>query len=91
MAVAEIVFSDDLNTKNPNLVPYTPVMWQKLVRLGPQEYASALAIMKQDDTDETMLDMVKKLRAYGNTVHGPAHARIAAVKTCLRKLEDKIE
>ncbi|RMC20880.1 hypothetical protein DUI87_01733 [Hirundo rustica rustica] len=26
MAVAEIVFSDDLNTRNPNLVPCTPVM-----------------------------------------------------------------
>ncbi|RMC19723.1 hypothetical protein DUI87_03287 [Hirundo rustica rustica] len=27
MAVAEIVFSDDLNTRNPGLVPCTPVMW----------------------------------------------------------------
>ncbi|RMC19883.1 hypothetical protein DUI87_03449 [Hirundo rustica rustica] len=27
MAVVEIVFSDDLNTRNPNLVPCTPVMW----------------------------------------------------------------
>ncbi|RMC22351.1 hypothetical protein DUI87_00663 [Hirundo rustica rustica] len=37
MAVAEIVFSDDINTRNPNLVPCTPVMWRKLVQLGPQE------------------------------------------------------
>ncbi|RMB88511.1 hypothetical protein DUI87_35088 [Hirundo rustica rustica] len=46
MAVVEIVFSDDINTRNPDLVPCTPVMWRKLVRLGPQEYSSALAIMK---------------------------------------------
>ncbi|RMC19464.1 hypothetical protein DUI87_04076 [Hirundo rustica rustica] len=31
MAVVEIVFSDDLNTRNPDLVPCTPVMWRKLV------------------------------------------------------------
>ncbi|RMC22150.1 hypothetical protein DUI87_03023 [Hirundo rustica rustica] len=62
MAVAEIVFSDDINTWNPDLVPCTPVMWRKLVRLGPQEYSSALAIMKRDETEETVLDMAKKLR-----------------------------
>lgn len=38
-----------------------------------------------------MLDMAKKLRAYADTVHGPTHARIAAVETRLQKLEDKIE
>ncbi|RMC20293.1 hypothetical protein DUI87_01140 [Hirundo rustica rustica] len=73
MAVAEIVFSDDLNARNPDLVPCTPVMWRKLVRLGPQEYSSALAIMKRDDTEETVLDMAKKLRAYADAVHGPTH------------------
>ncbi|RMC21226.1 hypothetical protein DUI87_02084 [Hirundo rustica rustica] len=61
MAVMEIVFSDDLNTRNPDLVPCTPVMRQKLIRLGPQEYSSALEIMQQDDTEETVLDMAKKL------------------------------
>ncbi|RMC12267.1 hypothetical protein DUI87_09779 [Hirundo rustica rustica] len=61
MAVVEIVFSDDLNTRNPDLVPCTPVMWRKLVRVGPQEYSSALAIMERDDTEETVLDMAKKL------------------------------
>ncbi|KAF4798539.1 hypothetical protein TURU_063019 [Turdus rufiventris] len=34
MAVAEIVFSDDLRTKNLDLVPCTSVMWQKLNDLG---------------------------------------------------------
>ncbi|XP_074393454.1 KH domain-containing RNA-binding protein QKI isoform X1 [Zonotrichia albicollis] len=91
MAVAEIVFSDDGNIVNPDLVPCTSVMWRKLVRLGPQEYASALAMMKQDDGEETVLDMAKKLRAYADTVNGPTHARIAAVETRLQKLEDKIE
>ncbi|RMC04242.1 hypothetical protein DUI87_19061 [Hirundo rustica rustica] len=91
MAVAEIVFSDDLNTRNPDLVPCTPVMWRKLVRLGPQEYSSALAIMKRDDTEETVLDMVKKLQAYADAVHGPTHARIAALETHMQKLEDKME
>ncbi|RMC21675.1 hypothetical protein DUI87_02543 [Hirundo rustica rustica] len=62
MAVAEIVFSDDINTRNPDLVPCTPVMWRKLVQLGPQEYSSALAIMKRDETEETVLDIAKKLR-----------------------------
>ncbi|RMC10174.1 hypothetical protein DUI87_12973 [Hirundo rustica rustica] len=76
---------------NPDLVPCTPVMWRKLVRLGPQEYSSALAIMKRDDTEETVLDMAKKLRAYADAVHGPTHARIAALETHMRKLEDKIE
>ncbi|RMC21978.1 hypothetical protein DUI87_02849 [Hirundo rustica rustica] len=47
--------------------------------------------MKRDDTEETVLDMAKKLRAYADAVHGPTHARIAAVETCLQKLEDKIE
>ncbi|RMB93636.1 hypothetical protein DUI87_29863 [Hirundo rustica rustica] len=91
MAVAEIVFSDDLTTRNPDLVPCTPVMWHKLVRLGPQEYSSALAIMKQDDTEETVLDMAKKLQAYADAVHGPMHIRIAALETHMWKLEDKIE
>ncbi|RMB92389.1 hypothetical protein DUI87_31190 [Hirundo rustica rustica] len=92
MAVAEIVFSDDINTRNPDLVPCTPVMWRKLVRLGPQEYSSALAIMKRDETEETVLDMAKKkLRTYADAVHGPTHARIAALETQVRGLADKIE
>ncbi|XP_050842378.1 Friend virus susceptibility protein 1-like [Serinus canaria] len=91
MAVAEIIFSDDVTTRNPDLVPCTSVMWRKLVQLGPHEYASALAIMKRDERDETVLDMAKKLRAYADVVHGPTHARIAAVETHLQKLEDKIE
>ncbi|RMC10885.1 hypothetical protein DUI87_12598 [Hirundo rustica rustica] len=91
MAVVEIVFSDDLNTRNPDLVPCTPVMWRKLVRLGPQEYSSALAIMKWDDTEETVLDMAKKLQAYADAVHGPTHARIAALEKHMQKLEDKME
>ncbi|RMC17141.1 hypothetical protein DUI87_05718 [Hirundo rustica rustica] len=91
MAVAEIVFSDDINTRNPDLVPCTPVMWRKLVRLGPQEYSSALAIMKRDETEETMLDMAKKLQTYADAVHGPTHARIAALETQVRGLADKME
>ncbi|RMC04311.1 hypothetical protein DUI87_19130 [Hirundo rustica rustica] len=91
MAVAEMVFSDDINTRNPDLVSCTSVMWRKLIRLGPLEYASALAVMKREDMEETVLDMAKKLRAYANAVHGPTHARIAAVETRLQKLEDKID
>ncbi|RMB99593.1 hypothetical protein DUI87_23846 [Hirundo rustica rustica] len=91
MAVAEIVFSDDINTRNPDLVSCTSVMWRKLIRLGPLEYASALAVMKREDMEETVLDMAKKLRAYADAVHGPTHARIAAVETRLQKLEDKID
>ncbi|XP_074386551.1 uncharacterized protein LOC141726125 isoform X1 [Zonotrichia albicollis] len=91
MAVTEIIFSDDVTTRNPDLVPCTSVMWRKLVRLGPQEYASALAIMKRDERGETVLDMARKLRAYADAVHGPTHARIAAVETRLQNLEDKIE
>ncbi|RMC04359.1 hypothetical protein DUI87_19178 [Hirundo rustica rustica] len=91
MAVAEIVFSDDINTRNPDLVPCTPVMWRKLVRLGPQEYSSALAIMKRDETEETVLDMAKKLRTFADAVHGPTHARIAALETQVRELADKME
>ena len=91
MAVAEVIFSDDITARNPDLVPCTSVMWRKLVRLGPHEYASALARMKQDDRDETVPDMAKKLRAYADAVHGPTHARIAVVETPLQKLEDMIE
>ncbi|RMC05661.1 hypothetical protein DUI87_17746 [Hirundo rustica rustica] len=47
--------------------------------------------MKQEDMEETVLDMAKKLQAYGDAVHGPTHARIAAVETRLQKLEDKID
>ncbi|RMC06271.1 hypothetical protein DUI87_15702 [Hirundo rustica rustica] len=91
MAVAEIVFSDDLNIRNPDLVPCTLVMWRKLVRLGPQEYSSTLALMKRDDTEETVLNMVKKLRAYSDAMHGPTHARITALEIRLQKLKDKME
>ncbi|RMC21787.1 hypothetical protein DUI87_02656 [Hirundo rustica rustica] len=31
MAVAEMVFSDDINTRNPDLVSCTSVMWRKLI------------------------------------------------------------
>ncbi|RMC19569.1 hypothetical protein DUI87_03127 [Hirundo rustica rustica] len=91
MAVAEMVFSDDINTRNPDLVSCTSLMWQKLIRLGPLEYASALAVMKREDMEETVLDMAKKLRAYADAVHGPTHTRITAVETRLQKLEDKID
>ncbi|RMB93246.1 hypothetical protein DUI87_30368 [Hirundo rustica rustica] len=91
MAVAEMVFSDDINTKNPDLVSCTSVMWRKLIRLRPLEYASALAVVKREDMEETVLDIAKKLRAYADAVHGPTHARIAAVETRLQKLEDKID
>ncbi|RMC20467.1 hypothetical protein DUI87_01317 [Hirundo rustica rustica] len=47
--------------------------------------------MKREDMEETVLDMAKKLRAYADAVHGPTHARIAAVETRLQKLEDKID
>ncbi|TRZ08288.1 hypothetical protein HGM15179_018819 [Zosterops borbonicus] len=67
------------------------MMGQKLVRLVPQEYTSALAIMKRNDREETVLDMAKKHQAYADAMHGPTHARITAVETCLQKLEDKIE
>ncbi|XP_053788900.1 uncharacterized protein LOC128782532 [Vidua chalybeata] len=91
MAVVEIIFSEDVTIRNPDLVPCTPVMWRKLVRLGPPEYASALPIMKREEVYETVLDMAKKLRAYADAVHGPTHARIAAVETRLQELEGKIE
>ncbi|OWK62569.1 Gag-Pol polyprotein [Lonchura striata] len=64
MAVAEIIFSDEITTRNPDL---------------------------RDERDETVLDMARKLRAYADAVHGPTHARIAAVEALLQKLEDKIE
>ncbi|RMC01124.1 hypothetical protein DUI87_22390 [Hirundo rustica rustica] len=47
--------------------------------------------MKREDMEETVLDMVKKLQTYADAVHGPTHARIAAVETRLHKLEDKID
>ncbi|XP_014116415.1 PREDICTED: uncharacterized protein LOC102105886 [Pseudopodoces humilis] len=91
MAIVEIVFVGDLGTRNPDLVPCTSVMWRKLVRLGPQEYASALATMKRDDREETVLDMAKKLRAYADTVHGPMQATIATVRTDMQNFQNKIE
>ncbi|RMC20234.1 hypothetical protein DUI87_01080 [Hirundo rustica rustica] len=47
--------------------------------------------MKRDETEETVLDIAKKLRTYADAVHGPTHARIAALEMRMRKLEDKIE
>ncbi|XP_059728941.1 uncharacterized protein LOC132341411 [Haemorhous mexicanus] len=38
-------------------------------------------MMKWNEIDETVIAMVKKLRAYADTVHSPTHARIAAVVT----------
>ncbi|RMC03499.1 hypothetical protein DUI87_20698 [Hirundo rustica rustica] len=46
--------------------------------------------MKRNYT-ETVLDMVKELRAYTDAVHGPTHARIAALETQVRGLADKME
>ncbi|RMB92468.1 hypothetical protein DUI87_31110 [Hirundo rustica rustica] len=66
-------------------------MWRKLVRLGPQEHSSALAIMKWDETEETVLDMAKKLRTYADAVRGPTHAKIAALETQVQRLADKME
>ncbi|RMC20087.1 hypothetical protein DUI87_00933 [Hirundo rustica rustica] len=57
----------------------------------PQEYSSALAIMKQDETEETVLDIAKKLQTYADAMHSPTHARIAALETRMKKLENKIE
>ncbi|XP_056364589.1 erlin-2 [Oenanthe melanoleuca] len=45
------------------------------------------AKMKREEIYETVLDMAKKLRAYADAVHGPTHARIAAVETRLQNLE----
>ncbi|KAF4792407.1 hypothetical protein TURU_121882 [Turdus rufiventris] len=39
----------------------------KLVRIGPQENASALAIMKWDDKEETMLDMDSEMQRGSST------------------------
>ncbi|RMB93035.1 hypothetical protein DUI87_30541 [Hirundo rustica rustica] len=47
--------------------------------------------MKRDETEETVLDMAKKLRTYADTVHGPTHARITALETQVRGLADKME
>ncbi|RMB95385.1 hypothetical protein DUI87_28373 [Hirundo rustica rustica] len=47
--------------------------------------------MKRDETEETVLDMAKKLRTYADAVHGPTHARIAALETQVQGLADKIE
>ncbi|RMC19551.1 hypothetical protein DUI87_03109 [Hirundo rustica rustica] len=90
-----ILTEDPKMPGNPDLVPCTSMMWQKLVRLGPQEYASALAMKKWGDGDGTVLDMAKKLQAYADAVHGPTYARISAVETCLserrQKIDDKME
>ncbi|RMC18156.1 hypothetical protein DUI87_05037 [Hirundo rustica rustica] len=47
--------------------------------------------MKQDETEETVLDMAKKLQTYADAVPGPTHARIAALETQVRGLADKME
>ncbi|RMC09859.1 hypothetical protein DUI87_13646 [Hirundo rustica rustica] len=47
--------------------------------------------MKRDETEETVLDMAKKLQTYADAVHSPTHARIAALKTQVRRLADKME
>ncbi|RMC18195.1 hypothetical protein DUI87_05076 [Hirundo rustica rustica] len=47
--------------------------------------------MKRDETEETVLDMAKKLRTYADAMHGPTHARIAALETQVRGLADKME
>ncbi|RMC22243.1 hypothetical protein DUI87_00554 [Hirundo rustica rustica] len=47
--------------------------------------------MKRDETEETVLDMAKKLQTYADAVHGPTHARIAALETQVQGLADKME
>ncbi|RMC22238.1 hypothetical protein DUI87_00549 [Hirundo rustica rustica] len=37
--------------------------------------------MKRDETEETVLDIAKKLQTYADAMHGPTHARIAALET----------
>lgn len=65
------------------------MQWE-LVQLESQEYTSAL-IMKWDDREEAVLNMVKKCWAYADAVHGPTQAKFAAVETPVQKLKDKIE
>lgn len=88
--ITKIVFSDDINTINPNLIPYTSLMWQKLVRLGHQECTSTLAIIKQDDSKETVLNMAKKLQTYtGNiycTICNPTCIKITTVENTSTKI-----
>ncbi|XP_039414774.1 ubiquitin carboxyl-terminal hydrolase 4 isoform X3 [Corvus cornix cornix] len=92
LGVVEIVFTDDPGLRSPDRVRVSPFMWRKLTRLGPQEYASAIAIMKPNyAASETVEDMAVKLRAYADSVHCPTHARVSAVETRMQKLEDKIE
>ncbi|RMB99571.1 hypothetical protein DUI87_23824 [Hirundo rustica rustica] len=52
---------------------------------------SIITIIKRDETEETVLDIAKKLRTYANAMHNPTHAKITALKMRIRKLEDKIE
>ena len=47
LVVVEVVFTNDPGLRSPDRVRVNPFMWQKLTQLGPQEYASALAIMKR--------------------------------------------
>ncbi|RMC12984.1 hypothetical protein DUI87_10513 [Hirundo rustica rustica] len=47
--------------------------------------------MKRDETEKTVLNMAKKLRTYANAVHSPTHARIAALKTQVQELANKME
>lgn len=95
LVVIEIIFIDNQTIRSPDMVKCTPVMWLKLAQLGQQEYASALAMMKCNERDETVNTMVRRLWAYEDTVHGPTHARISTVETSpsehIQKLEDEIE
>ncbi|XP_039425235.1 uncharacterized protein LOC120411707 [Corvus cornix cornix] len=92
LGVVEVVFTHDPGLRSPDRARVIPYMWRKLIHLGPPEYASALAIMKPDyGANETVRDMAVKLRAYADSVHGPTHARIAAVETHMQKMEDEMK
>ncbi|XP_039405654.1 Friend virus susceptibility protein 1-like [Corvus cornix cornix] len=92
LGVVEVVFTHDPGLRSPDRARVIPYMWRKLIQLGPPEYASALAIMKPDyGANETVKDTAVKFRAYADSVHGPTHARIAAVETRMQKMEDREE
>ena len=52
-------------------------------------------MMTWNDRDKTVSSMVRRLREYADTVHGPTQAKIAAVEKSLsetiQKMEDRMD
>jgi len=91
LAVREIIQSDPPTTVNPDEVPYTRPLLQKVMQCVPLTCVHLLAIMNliQDDETETVGEVATKWRRLEHSVSSPLQACVSAVEKMTKTTEKK--